>query len=42
MGKKIPTKTKEEMLKFVYSISPIEMPLKAWVALVNKVKRMKG
>lgn len=35
-------KTKEEMLKFVYSISTSDLPLKAWVALVNKIKRMKG
>lgn len=38
--KKVPTK--EEMLKFVQSIDPIDMPLRAWKALVNKVERMKG
>ena len=39
---KVMEKTKEEMLRFVYSISPKEMPMKAWVAFVNKIERMKG
>lgn len=28
--------------KCVWSIDPIDMPLRAWKALVNKVERMKG